>query len=121
MTGTAHTTGHGTRPALITDAGMSRQEEYKLRRRRYDTLMIGRVVCVIGAFVVGTVFSNVWLAGLFIAGAAVLPWAAVLIANDRLPTAAATRRHVPATPVTHTPQLLGADDTRPSSHPVIEG
>lgn len=121
MTTTAHPTGHGSRPVLITDAGMSRQEEYKLRRRRYDLLMAGRVVCIIGAFVVGSVFSNIWLAGLLIAGAAVLPWAAVLIANDRLPVAAAARRAAVSTPpAPAVAQLETLDPADTTTHEIID-
>lgn len=117
----AHTTSRGERPVLITDAGMSRQDEFKLRRRRYDILMAGRVVCVIAAFVVGSVFSNIWLAGVFIAGAAVLPWAAVLIANDRLPVAAAQRRTARHTPPSDARQLDAAPGPgRDTAHRVIE-
>ena len=120
MTTTAHTTGHGSRPVLITDAGMSRQEERALRRRRYDLLMAGRVVCIIGAFVVGSVFSNIWLAGLFIVGAAILPWAAVLIANDRLPIAATTRRAAAAGTSQAPLQLETLDPADATQHRVIE-
>lgn len=120
MTTTAHASGRGVRPALITDVGMSREDEYTARRRRYGALMAGRVVCVVMAFVVGSVFSNIWLAGLFIAGAAVLPWAAVLIANDRLPLTPAARRT--STPSPAPPQLdAGTGSSDATAHQVIDG
>lgn len=75
------------RPVLITDVGESPEDEYLRRRRRYGAMMAGRVVCVIAAFVVGSIYHTIWLSLLLIVGAAVLPWAAVLIANDRLPKA----------------------------------
>lgn len=75
------------RPVRITDVGESPEEEYQRRRRRYGAMMLGRVVCILAAFVVGSIYHNIWLALICVAGAAVLPWAAVLIANDRLPKA----------------------------------
>jgi hypothetical protein len=66
---------------LITEARRSIDEEFSSRRRRYLIMMAGRAVCVIAAVLVYNV--SIWLAGLFLVGAAVLPWAAVLIANDR--------------------------------------
>ncbi len=82
-----HVTHPGDRPALITDVGESPEDEYRRRRRRYGAMMLGRVGCIIAAFIVGSIYHNIWLALICVAGAAVLPWAAVLIANDRLPKA----------------------------------
>lgn len=65
----------------ITDVGLSRANEFNDRRKRYSILMAGRVICVLLA-VVGASYS-LWLSlALFIASG-VLPWCAVLIANDR--------------------------------------
>ena len=44
-------------------------------------MMALRVLCVVGAAV--TYRWSVWVALLFILGGAVLPWCAVIIANDR--------------------------------------
>ncbi|MHA3703309.1 DUF3099 domain-containing protein [Jatrophihabitans sp. YIM 134969] len=125
----------GERPVLITDVGESPEAEYNRRRRRYGAMMAGRVVCIIGAFVVGSIYHNIWLALICVAGAAVLPWAAVLIANDRLPKAerermARDRRAatpgLTALPMTastpHGPQDGAHDDDTTSRTPrVIEG
>jgi len=44
-------------------------------------MMSARALCVIGAALVYQI--SLWLALAFIVGGAVLPWCAVLIANDR--------------------------------------
>lgn len=69
--------------AVITEAEPSQDDQLRSREKRYALLMGIRVVCLLGA-----VFTyHVWLpiAVLFIAGMIVLPWCAVLIANDRAP------------------------------------
>lgn len=114
----------GERPVLITDVGESPQEEYERRRRRYGAMMLGRVVCVIAAFVVGSLMHNIWLALACIVGAAVLPWAAVLIANDRLPRAERERMAAHRAGAVDAPALPAAgtatdDPDRPPR--VIEG
>lgn len=121
----------GERPVLITDVGESPEDEYNRRRRRYSTMMAGRVVCIIAAFVVGSIYHNIWLALICVAGAAILPWAAVLIANDRLPKAerqrmAANRAKVSegltALPMTASaPRGPDADAAPPRPPRVIEG
>ena len=73
------------RPVLITNAARSQQEQLRSRHTRYLVMMGVRV----GLLVVGTVVVSVrppllwlWLA-LCVAGMVLLPWIAVLIANDR--------------------------------------
>lgn len=44
-------------------------------------MMALRVVCLVGAAL--TYRWSIWVALLFIAGGAVLPWCAVIMANDR--------------------------------------
>lgn len=68
---------------LITDAPQSPDDELDRRRRRYGFMMALRVVCVIAAAL--TYRVSVWVALAFIVGGAVLPWCAVIIANDRPP------------------------------------
>lgn len=70
-------------PAVITDVPLSQDEEFAKRRKRYTILMAVRALCVIAAALVYG--QSVVLALAFIVGGAVLPWCAVLIANDRLP------------------------------------
>ena len=71
------------RPILITEAPVNVDDEFERRRRRYLLMMTLRAVCIIGA--ASTFSLSGWLAAGFVAAALVLPWSAVLIANDRPP------------------------------------
>jgi hypothetical protein len=66
---------------LITSVPESREHEFSRRRHRYTYLMALRVLCVIG--LATTYRISIWLAVGFVIAGAVLPWCAVLIANDR--------------------------------------
>ena len=61
----------------ITTAAPSKAEEIAARQRRYLFSMAVRTLCVIGAVVVG----DGWLRWVLIAGAVVLPYVAVVMAN----------------------------------------
>jgi hypothetical protein len=74
---------HVDRPVLITEARRSGDDEFDHRRRRYLLMMGLRALCIIGA--ASTFQFSGWLAAAFVVGALVLPWTAVLIANDRPP------------------------------------
>lgn len=78
-------------PALITSAPENLDDEYSRRRKRYALMMAGRAACVIAAAAVYR-FSIV-LAIAFVLAGTVLPWAAVIMANDRPP-----RRRTPVAP-----------------------
>jgi hypothetical protein len=80
----------GEPAALITDAQQSADDEYAHRRKRYAIMMSLRGLCVVGACVLYP--FSVWLALGLIVGGAVLPWCAVLIANDR-PARKRTKPH----------------------------
>jgi Flp pilus assembly protein TadB len=70
----------------ITDAAMSLDEERRIRTTRYVVMMSirGVLVIVCGILVMAEV-PLLWLWLIFgVAGMAVLPWLAVLLANDRL-------------------------------------
>jgi Flp pilus assembly protein TadB len=70
-------------PALITDAPASLDDEYDRRRKRYAIMMAVRALCVIAA---AMTYRVSWLlAVVFVVGGAVLPWCAVLLANDGPP------------------------------------
>ena len=80
----------------ITDAPEAPEVEFRRRRNRYIGMMIGRVVCLVAAAVVMTAhvpYAPLW-AVLCIAGMVGLPWAAVLIANDRAPLRRSERGRV---------------------------
>jgi len=68
-------------PVLITSAKASYDDEYARRRKKYAIMMTSRAGCVLAAGL--TYQISVLLALAFIVGGAVLPWCAVIIANDR--------------------------------------
>lgn len=68
-------------PVLITSAPQSPDDEYDRRRAKYAIMMTLRAVCVIAAAT--TYRVSIWLALAFVVGGMVLPWCAVIIANDR--------------------------------------
>jgi arginine exporter protein ArgO len=72
-------------PILITDAARSQNEQFRSRQIRYVTMMGLRAACLIAGAVLISVrppWLGVWLV-LCALGMVFLPWAAVLIANDR--------------------------------------
>ena len=72
---------------LITDAPPSQDEELRRREIRYVTMMLFRAGCLILAAWLAT--TRVPLRGLWIIlcliGMVVVPWMAVILANDRPP------------------------------------
>lgn len=74
--------GRGGDPVLITGAAPSLSDQLKTRQRKYMLMMSTRVACLVLAAVF---YQTWWLLAIFITGAVVLPWMAVLIANDRPP------------------------------------
>ena len=75
------------RPVLITDAARSQDDQLRRRTHRYVLMMMIRAVCVvIFAVLISTRPPLLWvwlvLTG---AGAVVIPWLAVILANDRPP------------------------------------
>ncbi|MBO4206668.1 DUF3099 domain-containing protein [Micromonospora echinofusca] len=94
-------------PILITDAPRSQQDQLHSRQVRYVVMMSIRAVCVIaGAVLVIVEAPLLWLwLPLCGVGMILLPWLAVLIANDRPPKEEHRlvnrfRRREPAEPVT---------------------
>lgn len=75
------------RPVLITNAERSQEDQLRTRQTRYIAMMSIRVVCLIlAAILVSTRPPLLWLwLGLCAAGMTVIPWVAVVLANDRLP------------------------------------
>jgi L-asparagine transporter-like permease len=73
------------RPVLITDAAPSQGDQLRRREIRYVTMMSLRAVClIIGAILISVrpPLLPVWLV-MCAAGMVLLPWMAVIIANDR--------------------------------------
>ena len=71
---------HAPEALLITSASESSDDEFDRRRRKYAVMMSIRALCVIAAAC--TYQLSLWLALAFMVGGAVLPWCAVLIANN---------------------------------------
>lgn len=61
----------------ITTASSNREDEIWARQRRYIFSMALRTAC----FLLAIVFRNSWLCWVFIAGAVLLPYVAVVMAN----------------------------------------
>jgi hypothetical protein len=76
-----------SRPVLITDAARSQDDQLRSRTHRYVFMMLVRAACVIVfAVLVATRPPMLWLWLLLVGAAAVvLPWTAVILANDRPP------------------------------------
>ena len=72
---------HTDDPVLITSAPVSPDDEYDKRRKKYAIMMGLRAVCVLVAAL--TYRYSLWIALACVVGGAVLPWCAVMIANDR--------------------------------------
>jgi hypothetical protein len=97
-------------PILITAAQPSADDEYAARKRKYMIIMGMRIPCLILA---GIYYQTWWLALIFVAISIPLPWAAVLIANDRPP------RKSERVSRYHAQQVVRELEDR--EHPVIEG
>lgn len=78
-------TRRSKQPVLITDAERSQDDQLHSRQMRYFLMMGGRVVClVLAAVLVAAKAPLLWLwVPLLLVGMVLLPWLAVLIANDR--------------------------------------
>ena len=72
----------GSEPVLITEAEPSQAEQHAARVKRYAITMGVRVVFIILA---ATFYKIVWLMLIFAFLGTVMPWIAVLMANDRPP------------------------------------
>jgi Protein of unknown function (DUF3099) len=107
-------------PVLITDAPEDPEKELRRREVRYVTMMLTRAACLIAAAILVTMRPPLWplWIALCVVGAVLLPWLAVILANDRPPKtkaerAAAKRRFYEATPAlpSHGPdRVVDVDD-----------
>ena len=83
-----------SRPVLITDAAEDPEREIRRREIRYVAMMLTRAGClIVGALVVvqKPPLWGLW-AILCVIGMVLLPWLAVILANDRPPK---KRHHAP--------------------------
>lgn len=67
---------------LITEAQTSRLDEHAARKKRYAITMLVRGICLVLAAIF---YQVVWLMLIFAVLGTVLPWIAVIMANDRPP------------------------------------
>jgi hypothetical protein len=96
-------------PVLITEAALSRSEQHAARKKRYAITMGIRGVCIVMA----AVFHQfLWLMLFFAVLGTVLPWIAVVMANDGPPKKRVHVNHYDARP----DRVL---ETRPSR--IIDG
>jgi hypothetical protein len=99
------------RTVLITDAARSQSDQLRSRQIRYVTMMAMRAGCLILGAVLISVrppLLPLWLT-LCAVGMVFLPWAAVLIANDRPPRTRAERQATSA-PTPAQPRALDQHD-----------
>ncbi|MGC9666510.1 DUF3099 domain-containing protein [Planosporangium sp. 12N6] len=78
---------HRQRPVVITDAEISQDDQLKLRQVRYLIMMMVRALCLIIAAVLVSLrvpLLPLWLI-LCVTAMVLLPWLAVIMANDRPP------------------------------------
>ncbi|WP_228389474.1 DUF3099 domain-containing protein [Cumulibacter manganitolerans] len=80
------------RPHLVTGAAISREDEHRARQRRYALTMSLRVVLLIAAALIAR--HSMVLAIVVGVLSAVLPWIAVVMANDRPPKNSRRARRV---------------------------
>jgi hypothetical protein len=75
------------RPALITNAELSQHDQLRTREVRYVLMMGFRAVCLVAAAVLTAMHAPLlplWIP-ICLFGMLVVPWLAVIIANDRPP------------------------------------
>jgi len=105
----------GRRPVVITDARPSPGEELRFREIRYVLMMSIRAVSlVVAAVLVSAHVPMLWLwLPICFVGMLIVPWLAVILANDRLPKDRYRLFHPrPQQPETPPPALLPADPPR---------
>jgi hypothetical protein len=78
---------------LITDAPEDPEKELRHREIRYVLMMLTRAGCLVGGAIVVTTKPPLWPLWLvlLIVGMVLLPWLAVILANDRPPKSRAER------------------------------
>src|SRR6476620_8955181 len=84
---------HRPEPVLITEAQPSQAAQHAARKKRYALTMAFRAVCLVLAAVF---YHVVWLMLIFAVLGTVLPWIAVVMANDGPPKKRVdTKRYTP--------------------------
>ncbi|WP_052305485.1 DUF3099 domain-containing protein [Thermomonospora curvata] len=65
----------------VTDAPLPMSQDIGYRQRRYLISMGVRTVCFVAAVLAAAAGAPLWLAGLLVVGAVVLPYVSVVMAN----------------------------------------
>ncbi len=110
------------KPQLITDAPRTPEQELRAREIRYVIMMLLRAVCVITGAILVMVrppLLPLWLV-ICVVGAVVLPWAAVLLANDKAPRSEAKLRNKLHRQREPEPEPRALSDTESVEHKVID-
>lgn len=107
-------------PVLITDAAEDPETELRRREIRYVAMMLARALCLVGGAVIVVQKPPLWQlwAILCVVGMVLLPWLAVILANDRPPKKRA-RTPLPgeldgdhrALPAARDQRVIDADDS----------
>lgn len=95
-------------PVLITDAELSYEEALAVRKHRYKVMMGMRIPLMVLAAIC---YQIPWLAVSLLVLSIPLPWIAVLVANDRLPSKVEDANRYQA----------GRRQLERREHPVIDG
>jgi hypothetical protein len=106
-------------PVLITNAARSQSEQLHSRQIRYVAMMSVRAGCLIlGAILISVKppLLPLWLI-LCVAAMVFLPWAAVLIANDRPPK---SRANPAGAPAADPQRILGSESAEATEHRTID-
>ena len=82
-------------PVLITEAQVSQVDQHAARKKRYALTMLVRGISLVLAAVF---YQTVWLMLIFAFLGTVLPWIAVVMANDRPPKKRLNVHHYDARP-----------------------
>jgi hypothetical protein len=99
--------GHETDVVRITTAPVSPEQEIAHRQKRYMISMAIRTLCFVAAILVGPG----WLRWVLVAGAFVLPYVAVVMANSAAPRVEGTAPLAPG----HEPPELGPGQPGPDA------
>ena len=81
------------RPIVITDAAEAPEKELRRREIRYVVMMLTRAGCLVAGAILVSTKPPLWPLWLFlcVVGMVLLPWLAVILANDRPPRTKAER------------------------------
>jgi hypothetical protein len=106
------------RPVVITDAPENPEKELRRREIRYVTMMLTRAGCLVGGAILVSTKPPLWPLWvlLCVVGMVLLPWLAVILANDRPPKTRAERLRDAQRHATEPAALPAAPDQKIIDH-----